>query len=76
MDRDYIMNQNTLAQMDKMGVNVAVQVNGKLRGSLEVDKNLDKEKILSMSKEIANVKLNKPTWISKFIELGNNGHIF
>ena len=37
-------------------VNVAVQVNGRLRGSLQVDKKLDKEKVLFMSKEIDNVK--------------------
>ncbi len=44
-------------------VNVAVQVNGKLRGSLEVDKSLDKEKVLSMSKDIDNVR--------KYIDSGN-----
>ena len=44
-------------------VNVAIQVNGKLRGSLEVDKNLSKEEVLSMSKDIDNVK--------KYIDSGN-----
>ena len=37
-------------------INIAVQVNGKLRGSIEVDKGINKEVILSMSKNIDNVK--------------------
>ena len=35
---------------------IAVQVNGKLRGSLEVDKGADKESIITLSKEIENVR--------------------
>ena len=44
-------------------INVAVQVNGKLRGSIEIDKNLDKESVISLSREIDNVK--------KYIDSGN-----
>ena len=47
--------------------NIAVQVNGKLRGSIEVDKSLSKEVILSMSKNIDNVKkyINSGTLIKE-----------
>ena len=48
-------------------INIAVQVNGKLRGSIEVDKTLNKEVILSMSKNIDNVKkyINSGTLIKE-----------
>ena len=40
---------------EKSTINIAIQVNGKLRGSLEVDKNLDKDEILLLAKENNNV---------------------
>jgi len=40
---------------EKSTINIAIQVNGKLRGTLEVDKDLDKDEILLLAKENNNV---------------------
>ena len=39
----------------KKTVKIVIQINGKLRGSIEVDKSINKETILSLSKD--NVKI-------------------
>tara|TARA_Y100000590_G_C15173061_1_gene808155 strand:+ start:20 stop:604 length:585 start_codon:yes stop_codon:yes gene_type:complete len=44
-------------------ISIAVQVNGKLRGSLEVSKTSDKDSILKLSKDLENV--------SKYLSSGN-----
>ena len=36
-------------------MNIAIQVNGKLRASIEVDKNIDKEELIEMCKNHSNV---------------------
>ena len=40
----------------KNSINIAIQVNGKLRAAIEVDINKPKEEILKLSKENSNVK--------------------
>ena len=37
-------------------VKIAIQINGKLRGAIEVDVGTDKESVLNISKNIENVK--------------------
>ena len=46
-------NENKLV---KNSINIAIQVNGKLRAAIEVDINKPKEEILKLSKENSNVK--------------------
>ena len=41
--------------LEKDNVNIAIQVNGKLRASIEVDKNIDKEELIEMCKNHSNV---------------------
>ena len=54
------INQNIL---EKDKVNFVVQINGKKRGILSVDKNIDEKEIL--------IKINENTKIKKFIENKN-----
>ena len=54
------INQNIL---EKDKVNFVVQINGKKRGILNVDKNIDEKEIL--------IKINEDTKIKKFIENKN-----
>ena len=54
------INQNIL---EKDKVNFVVQINGKKRGILSVDKNIDEKEIL--------IKINEDTKIKKFIENKN-----
>ena len=41
--------------LEKDSVKIAIQVNGKLRATIDVDKNIDKEKLIEMSKNHPNV---------------------
>ena len=45
-------------KLDKSSMNIAIQINGKLRGTIEVDLNTEKDKILSLCKDNTNVKLH------------------
>ena len=60
VDKESIFAQNWPKYDDsklEMSVkNVIIQVNGKLRGNIEIDENLDKLKVLSLAKEHENVK--------------------
>ncbi|MBI64804.1 MAG: leucine--tRNA ligase [Candidatus Marinimicrobia bacterium] len=45
-------------KLDKSSMNIAIQINGKLRGTIEVDLDTEKDKILSLCKDNTNVKLH------------------
>ena len=44
------------SKLVKNSINIAIQVNGKLRGTIKVDLNKPEEEILKLSKENSNVK--------------------
>ena len=48
--------QYQLEKIKEDTVKIAIQVNGKLRGAIEVDKGTDKNEVLKASKEIENIK--------------------
>ena len=39
-------------------ISIAVQVNGKVRGSIDVNKNIDKDEIICLAKKQSNVSLH------------------
>ena len=56
IEGDDIVQSITLKNFESNEIEVAVQVNGKLRGSLKVNLNEDKETIINKAKKIENVE--------------------
>jgi leucyl-tRNA synthetase len=44
--------------MEAESFQLVIQVNGKVRGRIEIDKNLSQEEVESVAKEVENIKAN------------------